>query len=193
MKCKNCGTEFTEGIFCPECGTKVDVPEDSNSDEVKEKVGENNLEAAAAERKKAAELETQKRKQQAAIEEEQRKREQEEALRKKRIEDEEKQKQEEQLRIEKEKKEKEKEEKRKEKEEKRIKNEGNAMAIASLVLGIVSLCSMGMFVVPEILGIVFAFSSKKQGKMSGIAKAGLICSIIGTVIFVILLIWSFNS
>lgn len=22
MKCKNCGTEFQEGIFCPECGTK---------------------------------------------------------------------------------------------------------------------------------------------------------------------------
>ena len=22
MKCKNCGTEFEEGVFCPECGTK---------------------------------------------------------------------------------------------------------------------------------------------------------------------------
>ena len=22
MICKKCGTEFTEGIFCPECGTK---------------------------------------------------------------------------------------------------------------------------------------------------------------------------
>ena len=21
MKCKNCGTEFEEGVFCPECGT----------------------------------------------------------------------------------------------------------------------------------------------------------------------------
>lgn len=76
MKCKNCGTEFIEGIFCPECGTKMESPEDSNSVEVKEKVGKDNLEAAAAERKRAAKLEAQKRKQQAAIEEEQRKREQ---------------------------------------------------------------------------------------------------------------------
>ena len=27
MKCKNCGFEFDEGIFCPECGTKYDVEE----------------------------------------------------------------------------------------------------------------------------------------------------------------------
>ncbi|MDO5361020.1 MAG: hypothetical protein Q4F03_00035 [Eubacteriales bacterium] len=24
MKCKNCGTEFDEGLFCPECGTKCE-------------------------------------------------------------------------------------------------------------------------------------------------------------------------
>lgn len=24
MKCSNCGTEFEEGVFCPECGTKVE-------------------------------------------------------------------------------------------------------------------------------------------------------------------------
>ncbi len=24
MKCANCGTEFNEGLFCPECGTKYD-------------------------------------------------------------------------------------------------------------------------------------------------------------------------
>ena len=23
MKCKKCGTKFREGVFCPECGTKV--------------------------------------------------------------------------------------------------------------------------------------------------------------------------
>ena len=27
MKCKKCGTEFNEGIFCPECGTKVEQEE----------------------------------------------------------------------------------------------------------------------------------------------------------------------
>lgn len=23
MKCKNCGTEFKEGVFCPECGART--------------------------------------------------------------------------------------------------------------------------------------------------------------------------
>lgn len=27
MKCKVCGFEFEEGIFCPECGTKIDIEE----------------------------------------------------------------------------------------------------------------------------------------------------------------------
>ncbi len=27
MVCKNCGTEFDEGIFCPECGTKIETEE----------------------------------------------------------------------------------------------------------------------------------------------------------------------
>ena len=27
MKCKTCGTEFDEGVFCPECGTKCEGSE----------------------------------------------------------------------------------------------------------------------------------------------------------------------
>ena len=27
MKCSNCGTEFSEGVFCPECGTKISQAE----------------------------------------------------------------------------------------------------------------------------------------------------------------------
>ena len=27
MKCIKCGTEFFEGVFCPECGTKYDEDE----------------------------------------------------------------------------------------------------------------------------------------------------------------------
>lgn len=29
MKCKNCGTEFSDGVFCPSCGTKFDSAIDS--------------------------------------------------------------------------------------------------------------------------------------------------------------------
>ena len=31
MKCKNCGTEFNEGIFCPECGTKNEPMTNENT------------------------------------------------------------------------------------------------------------------------------------------------------------------
>ncbi|WP_028242704.1 zinc ribbon domain-containing protein [Pseudobutyrivibrio ruminis] len=33
MKCKNCGTEFTEGCFCPECGTKYSEHDDDSTKE----------------------------------------------------------------------------------------------------------------------------------------------------------------
>ena len=68
-------------------------------------------------------------------------------------------------------------------------NSGNgqkkdALAIVSLVLGIVSLvvcCCSGLFSVPfGIGGIICAVLSKKNGK-SGMATAGLVCSIIGVV------------
>lgn len=32
MFCKNCGTEFLEGIFCPECGTKNETSKVDNHD-----------------------------------------------------------------------------------------------------------------------------------------------------------------
>lgn len=181
MKCKKCGAEFTEGIFCPECGTQIDVPEDSKCVDVDKKGEEISLEEAAAERKKAAEFEAQRRRQQAIIVAEQRKYEQQENLQRNGIEILEKEEQVGQQRIEYEKKEP-------KKEEISAQNAGKPMAIASLVLGIVSLCTFGLFVIPEILGIVFAFLSEKQGKMLGEAKAGLICSIIGIVIFIIILI-----
>lgn len=36
MKCVKCGTEFYEGIFCPECGTRLEVGEESISTPVTE-------------------------------------------------------------------------------------------------------------------------------------------------------------
>ena len=70
---------------------------------------------------------------------------------------------------------------------------GHGMAVASLVLGIVSL--VFTFVVPlvfitwilAIVGIVEAVAAKRQGYVEGMATAGLVCSIIalslGAVIF----------
>lgn len=68
-------------------------------------------------------------------------------------------------------------------------NNGNdqkkdTLAVVSLVLGIVSLvlcCCSGIFSVPfGIGGIICAVLAKKNGK-SGMATAGLVCSIIGLV------------
>ncbi len=38
MKCKKCGTEFYEGIFCPECGTKAEIQENINTQRNSKKV-----------------------------------------------------------------------------------------------------------------------------------------------------------
>ncbi len=67
----------------------------------------------------------------------------------------------------------------------KLENEGKVMAAISLIFGIISLCTLGMFVLPEILGIVFAFLGKKQGIMRGTAKAGLLCSVISIVLLVV--------
>ena len=65
-------------------------------------------------------------------------------------------------------------------------NAGKGMAIASLVFGIISIFTAGGFLFTEVLGIVFAFASKKGRPMRGIAKAGLICSIISIVLLVLI-------
>ncbi len=65
----------------------------------------------------------------------------------------------------------------------------NGYAIASLVLGIVSLvstcCCSCILPVTAILSIVFAAISKKNEPMSGMAKGGMICSIIALALLAI--------
>ncbi len=61
-------------------------------------------------------------------------------------------------------------------------------AIASLVLGIISICSFGILFIPETLGIVFALISRDGKTMSKMAKAGMICSIVGLCMFFLLLL-----
>jgi len=68
----------------------------------------------------------------------------------------------------------------------------DALAVISLVTGIISLLLMccypyvGIFF--AIAGIILAIVSKKKNGKSGLATAGLICSIIGVVLSVIMLI-----
>ena len=58
---------------------------------------------------------------------------------------------------------------------------GHNMAIASLVMGILSLvfwcCYIG-YIIFAPLGIIFAVLARKQGSISGMATAGLVTSII---------------
>ena len=71
--------------------------------------------------------------------------------------------------------------------------EKNNMSTASLVMGILSLCSicccMLFGVVFGVLGIIFAIMSKKGERMDSQAKAGLILSIIGVAATVLIIIF----
>lgn len=69
----------------------------------------------------------------------------------------------------------------------------NGLAIASMVLGIISivlgLC-YGVGIIFGIVSIILGIMSKKasDGKLSGMALAGIICSVIGIIISIIMLI-----
>ena len=71
--------------------------------------------------------------------------------------------------------------------------EKNNMATAALVMGILSLCSicccMLFGIVFGVLGVIFAIMSKKGDKMDGQARAGLILSIIGIAVTVLVIIF----
>ncbi len=65
------------------------------------------------------------------------------------------------------------------------------LAIVSLVMGILSIvlgCCYGIGIIFAIAGIIMAVIANKQQK-SGIGTAGLICSIVGAVFSVIMLIY----
>ncbi|SFD09773.1 hypothetical protein [Butyrivibrio sp. YAB3001] len=71
---------------------------------------------------------------------------------------------------------------------------GKGAAIASLVLGIVSIVcwflGIGAFVglITGIIGIICASSSKKAGYTGGIQTGGLVCSIIGVVVSAVIFV-----
>lgn len=66
--------------------------------------------------------------------------------------------------------------------------DGQGFAIASLVLGILSICCCASFI--GVLGIIFGVLAKNKGYKGAMATAGLICGIVGTVLWVIFFIIS---
>lgn len=173
MICQKCGTEFSEGIFCPECGSKHDPEKakmEASQNELELQRQKTEQERLAKERvKHEAEL--------AKIRLEQEKLEFEKETQRKKFETEEK------LRIEAEKK-----SKQEQKAQQKTEKKEDTMSIWSLVCGIISICSFGCLIFPQILGIVFALCSKKQGQMLGLAKIGLLLSILSFIISVVVTI-----
>ncbi len=62
---------------------------------------------------------------------------------------------------------------------------GQGMAVASMVLGIVSLFCAA--IITGILAIIFGGVAKSKGNKSGMATAGIVLGIIGIVLYIILL------
>lgn len=68
----------------------------------------------------------------------------------------------------------------------------SGFGIASFIFGIISIITLGSFYFPEIIGIAFGIAGlKDKSKKHGMAKAGLIMSIIGTVILILLFVLIF--
>ena len=67
------------------------------------------------------------------------------------------------------------------------------MAIGALVCGILSIvlsCCCGVGIVPAVIGLILALVDRKQGAgFSGISLAGLICSIIGAAISLLMIVY----
>lgn len=68
---------------------------------------------------------------------------------------------------------------------------GKGMAIASLVLGIVSFLCFP--IVTGVLAIIFGGVAKSKGYTGGMATAGLICGILGLALWVLMLMGIFPS
>lgn len=68
------------------------------------------------------------------------------------------------------------------------KKKSNVVAILSLICGIFSVCTFGVFIIPDILAIIFGVLSKQEEKRPQIGNVGLVCGIISVAIFVLLMI-----
>lgn len=72
----------------------------------------------------------------------------------------------------------------------------NGLEIAALVLGIIAIplgCCYGVGAVPGLVGIILGIVSKKKGeKLSGMALAGIICSVVGILIGIAVWVFIFG-
>lgn len=69
--------------------------------------------------------------------------------------------------------------------------EKNTMSIVSLIAGVLSVVTLGCWIIPEIVAIVCGVNSNKREKTKA-ATAGIICGIIGTVIFSLVIIYAIS-
>ena len=77
-------------------------------------------------------------------------------------------------------------------EAKKMKNSG--LGIASLIVGIVSLCTFGLFVIPEILGLIFgSIAMKDKDSKHELALVGIVTSGISIILAVIVYYISFTA
>lgn len=204
IRCKNCGAEIKIGYFCPECGTKnvmttespktdikndvmvnANSPNDAKNNQIKEEIEiakqKNEQDRLAVERAKhqaeQERLALERAKQEtelARIKLEQERLDKQKADEKKAIEAE-------KARI--------KEEKIKKKEDTKYLR----TARIAFILGIFSLLSLGCFVVPEVMSLKYAFSSKKDGTLPKDAKKAIVLSAISIVVYLIVLILACTS
>lgn len=180
MICNNCGAEIPEGIFCPECGTRVvDEPPEEKPVQPPAQNTEKEIELAKIE------LEKERLKNERMVQE----------LEKERVLAEQKN----QERAFKEQEAKEKAAKQKQeaeikaakREQFKADNQGKVMGTLSLICGFIAIFTLGAAFLPEILGIIFALKGKKNGVMWGTAKAGLILSVLSIPAFIIAVIVCF--
>lgn len=196
MKCKKCGTEFSEGIFCPMCGTKNEevIIDQEKVAEIEKKEREQAEEIAIAEARKKVEKEKE------AIRQDAEKKAREDAIRiaqekaRKNISSDDEEIKSEALKLvrdeavqsakrEEERKQQE-EADRKAKEEKKI----NQKAIVSLILGIASWISIPTVFLPLVLGVWAIVDGCKALKGKTKYKKSAIIGIVLPILFFILLI-----
>ena len=71
--------------------------------------------------------------------------------------------------------------------------QSKALEICSLVFGILSITCCSCYGIFGIVGLVLSIVAFSTGKKSGLSVAGLICSIIGIVLTVVVIVVGFNS